>query len=137
MRARLNSMRATSENGRLAKYRQALKRGIRAERIAALALCLKGYRILAVRFCAKGGEIDLIVRRGTTVAFVEVKLRPDLFAAMTAIDMVKHRRMSSAARYWLARHPWAARLTLRGDAVYVVPWRWPRHIAAAIPLDLG
>ncbi len=104
--------------------------------MAIFALRLKGYRILAVRFLAKGGEIDIVARRGTTIAFVEVKLRSSLMTAMTAIDPVKHRRMSKAARFWLASHPWAARLTLRGDAIYVVPWRWPHHIAAAIPLDL-
>jgi putative endonuclease len=115
----------------------ALRSGFRAEWIAVLALRLKGYRILAVRFLAKGGEIDIIAQRGTTIVFAEVKMRPDLLAAMTAIDPAKQRRMSRAARFWLASHPWAARLTLRGDAIYVVPWRWPRHIAAALPLDLG
>jgi putative endonuclease len=102
-----------------------------------LALRLKGYRILAVRFLAKGGEIDIVAQRGTTIAFVEVKSRTDLMSAMVAINPAKHQRMSRAARFWLVSHPWAARLTLRGDAIYVVPWRWPRHIAAAIPLDLG
>jgi putative endonuclease len=118
------------------RKRAASRSGWRAERIAVLALRLKGYRILAVRFLAKGGEIDIVAQRGTTIAFVEVKLRSSLMTAMTAIDPVKHRRMSKAARFWLVSHPWAARLTLRGDAIYVVPWRWPRHVAAAIPLDL-
>ncbi len=130
-------MRGKSETKDSPKYRLALKSGLRAEQIAVLALRLRGYRILAVRFLIKGGEIDIIARRGTTIAFVEVKMRPTLSAAMTAIDGAKQRRISRAARYWLMTHPWAARLTLRGDAVYVVPWRWPRHIVAAIPLDLG
>jgi len=116
--------------------RAALTSGWRAEQIAVFALRLKGYRILAVRFLAKGGEIDIVARRGTTIAFVEVKLRKSLLTAMTAIDPAKQRRMSRAARFWLSAHPWAARLTLRGDAIYVVPWRWPHHIVAAIPLDL-
>ncbi len=101
-----------------------------------MALRLKGYRILATRFLAKGGEIDIIAQRGTAIAFVEVKMRPDLLAAMGAIDPAKQRRMSKAARFWLSSHPWAAPLTLRGDAIYVLPWRWPRHIPAALPLDL-
>jgi putative endonuclease len=137
MPARSNSMRGKSETRDSSKYRLALKSGFRAEQIAVLSLRLKGYRILALRFSIKGGEIDIIARRGTTIAFVEVKMRPTLSAAMMAIDSAKHRRMSCAARYWLATHPWAARLTLRGDAVYVVPWRWPRHSVAVIPLDLG
>jgi putative endonuclease len=128
-------MRAKSE-AQNPKRIIALRSGFRAEWIAVLALRLKFYRILAVRFLAKGGEIDIIAQRGTTIVFAEVKRRPDLLAAMTAIDPAKQKRMSRAARSWLAAHPWAARLTLRGDAIYVVPWRWPRHIPAALPLDL-
>ena len=41
--------------------------------------------------------------------------------AMTAIDGPKQRRVSRAARAWLAATPWAARLTLRGDAIYLAP----------------
>ncbi len=135
MRARSNSTPAKSETQRSKRF-AALKSGFRAERIAALALRLKGYHILDMRFLAKTGEIDIIAQRGTTIAFVEVKSRSDWLAAMAAIDPAKQRRMSRAVRFWLAKHPWAARLTLRGDAIYVVPWRWPRHIVAALPLDL-
>jgi putative endonuclease len=34
---------------------------------------------------------------------------------------------SRAARVWLMRNPWAAGLTLRGDAVFVARGRLPRH----------
>jgi putative endonuclease len=92
---------------------------------------LKGYRVLA------SGEIDIVARRGDTVAFVEVKVRPTLDEAREAIGFVKRRHISRAARCWLASNPWAAPLTWQGDAVYVAPWRWPRHQIAAIELDLG
>jgi putative endonuclease len=111
--------------------------GILAERVAVVILRLKGYRVLARRHQVRGGEIDIVARRGDTVAFVEVKVRPSLDEARTAIDFVKWRRISRAARTWLASNPWAAPLTWRGDAVYVAPWRWPRHEIAAIELDLG
>jgi putative endonuclease len=111
--------------------------GQRAEFVAALYLRCKGYRILARRYCVRGGEIDLIARKGSAIAFVEVKYRPVLDDAMNAIDGWKRRRVSRAASVWLAAHPWAAAMTLRGDAVYVAPRRWPRHAIAAIPLDLG
>ena len=108
-----------------------------AEAVARLYLRLKGYRILAGRYRAAGGEIDLIARKFDSIVFVEVKIRPDLATAMTAIDAAKCRRISRAGRHWLAANPWAARLTLRGDAVYLTPWRWPRHAIAALPLDIG
>jgi putative endonuclease len=111
--------------------------GILAERAAVLILRLKGYRILACRYQVRGGEIDIVARHADTIAFVEVKVRPTLDEARTAIDFVKRRRISRAVKIWLALSPWAAPLTWRGDAVYIAPWRWPRHEVAAFGLDLG
>ena len=116
--------------------RRAHRFGLRAESIAALLLQVKGYQILARRFAAAGGEIDLVARRGATIAFVEVKARDGLDAAAEAITEAKRRRIGHAARVWLARNPWAAALNLRGDAVFVAPGRLPRHLAAAYRLDL-
>jgi putative endonuclease len=116
---------------------EANRLGAAAERLAAIALRLKGYRILARRYRVHGGEIDIVARRADTIAFVEVKVRPTLDEAGTAIEAVKRRRISRAARSWLGSHPWAAPLIWRGDAVYVAPWRWPRHEIAVIELDLG
>ncbi|MGH6798622.1 MAG: YraN family protein [Roseiarcus sp.] len=116
---------------------QAHRQGVLAERFAIVLLRLKGYRILACRYHVHGGEIDIVARRGDTVAFVEVKVRPTLDEARTAIGFVKRRRISRAAKTWLASNPWAAPLTWRGDAVYIAPWRWPRHEIAAFELDLG
>lgn len=129
-----NSQPAPADDG---KRRRALLSGRRAEAAAALFLRLKGYRILGRRYCVNGGEIDLIAQRFDSIAFVEVKTRPTLIEAMTTIDARKRRRMSRAARVWLAANPWAGRLTLRGDAIYLAPWRWPRHAIAALPLDIG
>jgi putative endonuclease len=101
--------------------------GLKAESIAALLLRLKGYTILTRRFVVSGGEIDLIARRGGSIAFVEVKARGDLEVAAIAISATKRRRIARAARVWLARNQWAAGLTLRGDAVFVARGRLPRH----------
>ena len=109
--------------------------GLRAESIAGLLLRLKGYQVVARRFAAAGGEIDLIARRGATIAFIEVKARDDLDAAREAITESKRRRIGRAARVWLARNPWAAAMNLRGDAVFVAPGRLPRHLVAAYRLE--
>jgi len=54
-----------------------------------------------------------------------------------AIDFVKRRCISRAAKTWLASNPWAAPLTWRGDAVYITPWRFPQYEIAVIELELG
>lgn len=112
-------------------------RGIGAERVALLWLVLRGYRLLARRFSAAGGEIDLVMRRGRNVVFVEVKARDTMPAALTAIDHAKRRKLGRAARAWIARHPAARDLTFRADLVALAPGHWPRHVVAAFPLDLG
>jgi len=121
---------------RLLTRKAAEARGHVAEAKALGLLLLKGYRPLARRFSAGGGEIDLIMRRGDTVAFVEVKARGDLDAAYLAIDATKRRRFSRAVRLWLARNPWAMTRVLRADAVLVAPRRWPRHVVSAFEIEM-
>lgn len=117
------------------RRRRALRAGHGAEWAAILYLRCKGYRILARRFLVKGGEIDIVARRGATIAFVEVKLRAVLDDARIAIAPSKRRRMASAARVFVSRHR-IGTLTLRADAIYLAPWRWPLHIPAAFELDI-
>ena len=118
------------------RRRATFSRGRVAETAALLLLIAKGYRPLARRFAAAGGEIDLIVRRGDTIAFVEVKARGFMDDALAAITATKRRRFSRAVRAWLARHPAAAGLTWRADAVFVAPWRIPRHLEAAFEIEM-
>ncbi|MGA0596941.1 YraN family protein [Enterovirga sp. CN4-39] len=112
-------------------------RGRGAERVALLWLLAQGYVPLARRYSAAGGEIDLIVRRGGTIAFVEVKARASMEAALGSIDGAKRRRFGRAARAWLTRNPKLAGLTLRADAVFLAPGSFPRHMPGAFQLDLG
>jgi putative endonuclease len=96
-----------------------------AEALAACWLRLFGYRIAARRFAANGGEIDIIARRGRTVAFIEVKYRAVETDAAESITAVKRRRINSAARAWLAAHPDDAGRDCRFDAILIRPWRLP------------
>jgi len=111
--------------------------GLRAEWAAALWLLAKGYKILARRYRVRGGEIDVIARRGATIAFVEVKARGDMDAALIAITAQKQRRFRIAAARWLAANPWATQCTLRADAVFLAPWRAPRHVEDVMELRIG
>ena len=110
--------------------------GIRAEWAALALLTLTGYRVLARNFVAPGGEIDLIAQRGQTIAFIEVKARPQMDQALIAITEQKRRRIARAAQVWLRQNRWAVTYTLRGDAVFIAPRRLPRHLPAAFELDL-
>lgn len=117
------------------KRREAERRGRRAETVAAWWLRLKGYRVLARRYRTPAGEIDLIVRRGRRVVFVEVKERPDEQAALEAVSDAGRRRIARAAALWLSHHPAAAGLDQRFDVVLACPGRLPRHMASVFDSD--
>ncbi|HEY5597871.1 MAG TPA: YraN family protein [Kiloniellales bacterium] len=113
------------------RRRLAYGRGRRAELMAAWWLRLKGYRILARGFRVPVGEIDLIARRGRTLALVEVKARPDLATAHAAIGPRQRRRVARAAASFLQRNPALAECDVRFDVVLLAPGRRPRHLAGA------
>ncbi|MGI4877800.1 MAG: YraN family protein [Janthinobacterium lividum] len=102
-------------------------RGRRAETIAAWWLRFKGYRILARRVRTRVGEIDLVARRGNTLAFVEVKTRDRLDKALAAIHPASRQRLARAARSLVTTYGRGCD-TVRIDAVLIVRGSWPRHI---------
>lgn len=125
--------------GETLRSRRARRSGLtgrRSEWFAILWLAAKGYRLLARRFGGKGGEIDLIVKRGRTVAFVEVKARGAIEDALVAITPQKRRLVELRIRQWLAQNPWAMDHALRMDAVFLAPRRWPRHLPRVFDLSL-
>ena len=117
--------------------RAGLDFGAHAETVAEVWLRLKLYKILARRYRVKGGEIDIVARRGDVVAFVEVKARAEMDAALIAITPQKQRRLRIAAARWLVANPWAASCTLRADAIFVAPRRLPQHVEDVMVLDVG
>lgn len=115
--------------------RAAEKRGRRSEFIAAVFLMAKGYRLLARRFRTPVGEIDLVMRRGRTIVFVEVKQRPSEVEGLEAVGARARGRIARAAEYWLAGKPAAAGLDHRFDIVVALPNRLPRHLAGAFDVE--
>ena len=75
-----------------------------------------------------GGEVDIVARRGRTLAFIEVKARADDQAAAFALDHYRLRRVAVAAERLAPRYLRDGD-DLRIDALFVVPGRWPRHLA--------
>jgi putative endonuclease len=110
------------------KRQRAERGGRRAERLAAWWLRFRGWRILAMRARTPVGEVDLVARRGRILAFVEVKARSTETGAAWALDDYRLRRVAAAAEALMPRYMKAGD-TVRIDAMFLIPWRLPRHLA--------
>jgi len=115
--------------------RAAFRRGRRGEQAALWWLRLKGYRILAQDYRSPVGEIDVVARRGATLAIIEVKARDSVAAAVEAILPHQRNRIFNAARLFVGRHPRHGACAIRFDIMLVTPGRWPRHIVNAWQID--
>ncbi len=107
-----------------------------AEKIALIYLMLKGYTCVARNFVTGrgtgAGEIDLIVKRGKTLVFVEVKKRNTYGAALEAITIENQMRVARASAAFLKRFPQYQSYQIRYDAViFSRHKRLPKHIRDA------
>ncbi len=98
--------------------------GQRGEDLAARWYETRGYQILDRNWRRREGELDLILGRGRTVVFCEVKTRTsDRFGApVEAITRVKQQRIRTLAARWLAEHRLGGR-DLRFDVASVMAAR--------------
>ena len=71
-------------------------KGRKGETLAAWYLRFKGWRIIARRVKTPRGEVDLIARRGRTLAFIEVKWRASAAQLDFAVDPYRLRRVAAA-----------------------------------------
>lgn len=110
------------------------RRGIRAEYLALGWLMLKGYRPLAMRYKTPVGEIDLIMRRGRTLAIVEVKARKKRDDAATAVHTKNQSRIMRAAQHFMAGHGGLIDYQVRFDVCLIAWYRLPHHIPNAFAL---
>ena len=114
-----------------ADKRRAWRLGRWAETLCAWHLRLRGYRVEARRYRTPVGEIDIVARRGTVLAVVEVKARPGLAAAAEALGPRQRSRIARAAEAYVRARPDRAGLDLRFDVMLVRPWRLPVHLTDA------
>jgi len=86
--------------------RDARARGEAIERLAAAWLAAHGLVLVAVNQHAKGGELDLVMRDGETLVFVEVRHRADSRHGhpLETVTPSKQRRLIRAARFYLHRN---------------------------------
>lgn len=77
-----------------------------AESEAAAYLERQGLETLTRNFRCRLGELDLVMRDGDVVVFVEVRCRTDsrFGDALESVTHAKQRKLMAAARAYLARH---------------------------------
>lgn len=95
--------------------------GDAAEAAARAHLEAQGLRTLARNVSFRFGELDLVMRDGDTLAFVEVRYRSSsrFGGAAGSVDAGKRRRIALAARAWLAGQRGLADAACRFDVVLV------------------
>jgi putative endonuclease len=81
------------------------------------------------------GEIDILARRGKTLAVIEVKSRGVLPTAATALLPRQRRRIARAAEAFLNARPDFAGCDVRFDLMLVARHRLPRHWPGAWRAD--
>src|SRR3954469_18941598 len=98
-----------------------LRPGVAAERRARRWYRLRGWRILGTNVWAGGNELDLIVRRGRALRFVEVKEKKGTRFGdpLEMVTVEKRRRLRRAAESWLDSRPELARLSIGFDVIAV------------------
>jgi putative endonuclease len=98
---------------------QKQQQGRRWEQVALAHLQRHGLVLVEANFLCKGGEVDLVMRDGDTLVFVEVRQRADRAAggAAASITPAKIRRLVRAAQFYLMR--FAAPPPCRFDVVAI------------------
>lgn len=105
--------------------------GFYCEYVAVLFFSLKGYRILRHRYKTHYGEIDLIVKRGSLVAFIEVKGRKLDEGFDYAVLPKARRRIERTAEAFIQENIRFSTCEMRFDVIFVKPFRFPKHIKRA------
>jgi putative endonuclease len=102
---------------------EAAQRGATAEAVALAHLRAAGLQLLARNVRYPFGELDLVMREGATVAFVEVRFRrgTNFGGAAASVDAGKRRKLARAAQAWLGANRAHARAPCRFDVVAVSP----------------
>lgn len=108
--------------------------GDQAETAALAHLRGAGLTLIARNFLARGGELDLVMREGNTLVFVEVRFRADGSHGdgLDSVSATKQRRLIAAARQFLADNRKYIRWTTRFDVIALGTGglRWVKNVIA-------
>jgi len=104
-------------------------RGIAGEERACRYLTAQGLRLVERNYRCRRGEIDLIMRDGPELVFVEVRFRTSsrFGSAMESVDRRKQERIVTAARLYLQRTSATPRcrfdvLAISADREQAIQW---------------
>lgn len=112
------------------KRQLAEKSGREGEARAAFWLKAKGWTVLDTRVKTGAGEIDLVVKRGNLIAFIEVKWRKKRADLDHAVDEYRLSRVAAAVESVAHRYAKNGE-DIRLDVILLAPCSFPRHIANA------
>lgn len=115
--------------------------GLLGERIAARYLLRNGYELVSHRFRSGHRDVDLIMRLGNEVVFVEVKCRrgSEFGTPVEAVTHRKQRELTKSALVWLSRNS-SVKMTCRFDVIGVLIIGQNvriRHVQDAFPVATG
>ena len=96
-------------------------KGKKAEDVACSFLLKNGFELVSRNYHCRYGEIDLIMRDGDALVFVEVRYRSSkkFGDAVESIDHNKQRKLIFTANHYLQKHP--SSLAIRFDVVALSP----------------
>jgi len=103
-------------------------KGLLSELYVIVLLKLKFYRILHWRYKSKLGEIDIIARKGMTIAAIEVKYRKNLESGLYAVTYNQQKRIKNALIHFGKKYQ---KHTLRCDICLVTKNLKIHHIQNA------
>lgn len=93
--------------------------GVAAENRIAQDYERRGFAIARRRWRGKGGEIDLVIRDGAALIFVEVKQSRDFARAAQSLSARQMQRIYQSAEEYLAQEPNGSLTDVRFDVALV------------------
>ena len=96
-------------------------KGAEAEQSALRHLKRQGLKLVSANFACRFGELDLVMKDGSTLVFIEVRSRSPSphGSAVETITPIKIRKIKNTAAHFLQCHPEYNHWTCRFDTVAI------------------
>lgn len=83
----------------------------------------QGLSLITTNYTCRSGEIDLIMKDGEILVFIEVRYRSNkqYGSALDSVNAKKQKKIIRSAQSYLQNAPWAAKLNCRFDVLGIAP----------------